>query len=133
MLLLHWGTGQAADWEPYGRMFSTAYHVIAPDLLGRGHSDRAADLHEYGKYESLADIEAVGAALALDDAVVIGSSFGAAMGALYAARHPEHVAALVMDDGGPPVERVVGTLLQNKVGAAASDWSAIRETFATLE
>lgn len=133
MLLLHWGTGSAADWEAYARVFATSYHVVAPDLLGRGHSDRASDLREYGKYESLADIEALADALGLDDAVVIGSSFGAAMAALYAARHPDRVAALVMDDGGPPVERLVGTLLQHTIGARASDWSAVQETFATIE
>jgi pimeloyl-ACP methyl ester carboxylesterase len=133
LLLLHWGTGMAADWEPYARLFSGAYHVLAPDLLGRGHSDRAKDLREYGKYESLADVEAFVDALELDDIVVLGSSFGAAMAVLYGARAPERVAAVVMDDGGPPVERVVGTLLQHTIGARTADFDAVQDSFDSIE
>jgi esterase len=133
LLLLHWGTGQAADWEAPASVFAPAHRVVAPDLRGRGHSDHARDLRGYGKYVSLADIEALSDALALDGMIVIGSSFGAAMAALYASRHPDRVRAVVMDDGGPPVERLVGTLLQHHLGAAPNDWGAVQDVFPTLE
>ena len=133
MLLFHGGTGCAAEWDWVGAAFAGSHHVIAPDFRGRGHSQWARDTHAYGKYETVRDAERIVAALALRAIVLIGASFGAGIAAIYAARHPELVRALVLDDGGPPVQRMIGTMLQKRLGVAPTEAPAIPSSFATLE
>jgi esterase len=133
MLLFHGGTGCAAEWDWVGAAFARSHHVIAPDFRGRGHSDWARDPRRYGKYETVADAARLVDALRLSAIVLIGASFGAGIAAIYAARHPERVRALVLDDGGPPVQRMIGTMLQKKLGTAPTEMPAIPHSFATLE
>lgn len=61
---------------------------------------------------SVADMDAVRAAAGADRLVILGHSFGGAVAQAYAARHPDHVAALILMDsvgpdmkpGGPPLD-----------------------------
>lgn len=54
---------------------------------------------------SVADVDAVRAAVGVDRLVILGHSFGGAVAQAYAAGHPDHVAALIlMDSVGPDMK-----------------------------
>lgn len=96
VLLLHGSPGSSSLVLPLAREFSTRYHVIAPDTPGFGLSEALpstcltlADLAEACK--DLLDT------LGLPCVLVYGTHTGAAIGLELAARHPERVAAFVLE------------------------------------
>lgn len=88
LLLLHGGAVSSAEWTDLGPRFAETHHVLAPDARA------------FGVDEILAEIEELG----LERFAIVGHSFGAIVGCVYAVRHPDRVTALVMVDAGP-VER----------------------------
>lgn len=100
LLLLHGGIGCAADWWQVADVFADRLLVVAPDQRGCGESDWDAEAR-YGIEPLLDDVDELLAALGIGRASVIGHSLGAAAALLLAARRPELVSALVLEDGGP--------------------------------
>jgi long-chain acyl-CoA synthetase len=95
LVFLHGFGGQARQWRYQLQAFSDAHRCIALDLRGHGQSD--APHGRYGMHELLDDLEAVLARLGVNEAfVLVGHSFGGAVAAEYAVRHPERVAQLVL-------------------------------------
>jgi pimeloyl-ACP methyl ester carboxylesterase len=88
LVLLHGGALSSAEWTDLGPRFAETHHVLAPDARAFGAEEIVTEVEE----------------LELGQFVLIGHSFGAIVGCLYAARHPEQVTKLVMVDAGP-VER----------------------------
>jgi rifampin ADP-ribosylating transferase len=68
--------------------------VVAPDLRGHGESDKTDSGYSLGEVAD--DVAALLDALALPNAVVIGSSSGGYVGQQLAVSYPERVAALVL-------------------------------------
>lgn len=100
MVLLHGLTASGANWAPVAPVLASRYRVYAPDLRGHGASDWPG---EY-RFDSLvADVVGFLDALALDRVVLVGHSMGGVVGYLLAARYPERVGALVLEDPPPPV------------------------------
>jgi pimeloyl-ACP methyl ester carboxylesterase len=90
---------------------STEYPEIAPALTERGYSVYAPDGPGYGTSPPLEPEEyrasnvaaiaiALVEALGISPTIWIGFSWGASIGIHVAARHPEHIKALVLLDGG---------------------------------
>ena len=101
VLLLHGGGLSAADWQLIGPALAAAgFRVTAPDLRGAGESDWDPEAR-YGVEDILGDLDELVEHLALDSFDLIGHSLGAVTACVYAARHPERVNRLVMEDGGP--------------------------------
>ncbi|MDX3192749.1 alpha/beta hydrolase [Streptomyces sp. MN03-5084-2B] len=100
VLLLHGLRSYAATWEPVARALSGTHAVIAPDFRGRGDSswDPARDYFTNAYVE---DVEKLVASLGLTRFAVIGHSMGGTVGYAFAARHPDQVTALVVEDIGP--------------------------------
>lgn len=100
VVLLHGLRSYAHTWAELAAALAGSYHVIAPDFRGRGGSawDPAQD---YYQDTYVADLEALVAQLGLDRFALIGHSLGGAVGYAYAARHPERVTRLVVEDIGP--------------------------------
>lgn len=92
LLLLNGGMMSYAAWEPLAAPWARAHTVVGCDFRGQlmspgpppermeGHADDVLELLD---------------ALGVERAHVVGTSFGALVGLLLAARHPERVAALV--------------------------------------
>ena len=78
---------------------SESYNVVVPDLRGRGRSDRAGP-GRYSLDDYAADLDAVIAAFALRDPVLLGHSLGARIAARWAAERAEHGPLLLVD---PPL------------------------------
>ena len=95
MVFLHGFGGRAPQWKAQIEAFVDDYHIIAPDLRGHGRSD--APFTSYSLEEMLSDLEVV---LRETEAparfILFGHSFGGAVAAAYAARHPERVERLIL-------------------------------------
>ncbi|MDX6275393.1 MAG: hypothetical protein QOJ92_2603 [Frankiales bacterium] len=73
---------------------------VAPDVRGRGLSDKPADPGAYGIRRNSEDAAHVLEHLGARDVVVVGQSNGAWIAEQLAAHHPELVRGLVLGDGG---------------------------------
>jgi pimeloyl-ACP methyl ester carboxylesterase len=71
-------------------------------VIGRCASEIGAARTTYTTAASVADVEAVRAALGVDKLVVYGASYGTKVALEYAATYPQHVDRLVLDSVVPP-------------------------------
>ncbi|MGD0018685.1 MAG: alpha/beta hydrolase [Candidatus Limnocylindrales bacterium] len=95
MLLLHGLTGRATTWAGTARRLTRAFHVVAIDQRGHGASDRFGS---YSRDDYVEDAAAAIRELGLAPAVVLGHSMGGLNAWVLAARHPQLVAGLVIED-----------------------------------
>jgi 2-hydroxy-6-oxonona-2,4-dienedioate hydrolase len=139
LLLLHgaWG-GAALHFGPVWGALAERFRVIAPDLPGLGDPGAPA-LAPIGAYARW--LGALLDALGLTGAWVVGSSFGAAVAARFAADRPRRCLGLVLVNGAPlaptprPLkwvgERAVGRrLLRAKLKSDAWGLGALERAFA---
>jgi len=107
--------------------------LLALDLRGRGDSDKP-DEGPFGMAQHARDVAAAMSAFGIDDAVVIGHSMGAYVGAALAAEHPEHVRGLVLVDGGLPLDPPAGVAPEQMLDVAlAPQMARLRAEFPTYQ
>ena len=113
-----------ANWRLTMPALAERFHVVAPDMVGFGYTERPAGLR--CDVDMWAD-QVVGVldALGLERASVVGNSFGGAIALRTAVRHPDRVDSLVLiaTCGNGDVTMCV----QATTGAGDSDaiqWSA---------
>jgi pimeloyl-ACP methyl ester carboxylesterase len=103
LLLLHGFGNDAHIWDDFAPSVAPYYRTLALDH--RGHGDSAWDPERRYEHDAMvADVEAVTAALGISRLVVIGHSLGGRIATLFAGRHPERMAGLVLVDIGPEVD-----------------------------
>lgn len=100
IVMLHGLRSYAHTWEPVALPLLDNWRVIALDQRGRGRSDWDPKGNYYTE-DYVRDLEALADHLALRRFVLVGHSMGGANAFVYAARHPDLVAALVVEDMGP--------------------------------
>ena len=105
LLCLHGIGSNARAWDGLAADLAPGYRVIAPDLRGRGESDKPDG--PYGRDAHVGDALGLMDCLGIERFVVLGWSLGAAVGVHLAALHADRVEKLVLVDGGdaPPPER----------------------------
>lgn len=91
LLLLHAGIADSRMWDEHIPVFAQQYRVIRCDLRGFGQSRIPAGAFAY--YEDLAELLRF---LGVEQAHVIGVSFGSAIALDFALTHPEMVRSLVL-------------------------------------
>ncbi len=104
LLMLHGFGNDAHIWDDFAPAVAPYYRVIALDL--RGHGD--SDWHPDGAYDyddHVRDLEAVWSHLGLKRAVLVAHSLGGRIAMLFAGRHPEWIAGLVIVDSAPELDR----------------------------
>ncbi len=103
LVLLHGVGDNAGTWAKVAPALRRSFHVVVPDLAGRGES---APLSGPISFEAvLTGIEAVlGATVSQQPIMLVGSSLGAWMAMLYTLRHREQVEHLFLVNGGGLLE-----------------------------
>jgi pimeloyl-ACP methyl ester carboxylesterase len=125
VLLVHGITANNRVWFEFGPTLAAAgWFVVAPDLRGRGQSDKPA--HGYGLPFHADDLLALCDALDLPTAHIVGHSLGALVGLYLAAVHPERIGRLVLVDAG-------GTLPPDTYQAIAPALARLGETYPSLD
>lgn len=104
----HWMEG--VTFAPLAAALAPAWRVIALDQRGHGYSDHAPREGGYTRDAYLGDLAALLRHLRLDDAVLLGNSLGGVNAYQFAARHPDRVRALVVED--------IGTVVGNDTSVA---------------
>lgn len=103
VVLLHGFPDTSAVWRHQLPMLTAAgFRVIAPDMRGRGQSDRPTDVDSYGLTNIVADVTGILDALGLERAHVVGHDWGAAAAWLVASLAPQRVDRLVAISVGFP-------------------------------
>lgn len=96
VLLLHGLFGRATTWEGTAAWLRPHFRVVGLDQRGHGLSDKPDGA--YSRDDYVDDAVAVIEALRLQPAIVIGHSMGALNAWVLAARRPDLVRALVLED-----------------------------------
>ncbi|MDJ0865996.1 MAG: alpha/beta hydrolase [Myxococcota bacterium] len=96
LLLLHGGPGfDHSSFKPAFAALSDVAQVIYLDHRGQGRSDRG-DPDDWRLERWADDVREFCDALGIERPVVLGQSFGGFVAQVYAARHPDHPAKLVL-------------------------------------
>lgn len=98
LVLLHGAGDSAGTWSSVVKSLTPRYRVVIPDLAGHGRSAPAGGPISVGQI--LQGLEAVVAHGPQDPAIIVGNSLGAWVAMLYAHRHPDRAARLVLVNGG---------------------------------
>lgn len=130
LLCLPGMTRNCKDFVNLANRYKSAWRVITPDLRGRGQSDHDPKPVRYQHPTYVNDIWKLLDQLEIRTLTVIGTSLGAAIAMLMAARQPERVHGLVLNDIGPVVPDAAVDRLMSYIGRVppAPDWdtAAIR-------
>jgi pimeloyl-ACP methyl ester carboxylesterase len=103
LLLLHGFGNDAHIWDDFAPAVAPYYRTLALDH--RGHGDSAWDPERRYEHDVMVDdVEAVTKALGIERLVLLGHSLGGRIATLFAGRHPERMAGLVLVDIGPELD-----------------------------
>lgn len=94
-VLAHGFSDDGLCWAPTARELEDRFDVILPDAIGHGRSQR---VQRGQKTDMPADLAGLMGGLGLAPAVLAGHSMGAVVAAQVAARYPEQVRALILED-----------------------------------
>lgn len=108
LVALHAHLMEGATYAALASSLAPDYRVVAPDQRGHGDSSHAAT---YTREDYLGDIEALLTLLDIPQAVLLGNSLGGVNAYQFAARHPDRVRALVIEDVGAVVTDDISFIL----------------------
>ena len=121
LVALHAHLMQGSTYANLAGALAPDYRVVALDQRGHGDSSHAAS---YTREDYLGDIEALLALLDLPRVVLLGNSLGGVNAYQFAARHPERVEALVIED--------IGAVIMDDISFVLS-WKGVFATREELE
>lgn len=98
-------TRNARDFAALAEHLSPARRVLCPDLRGRGDSDYAKSPESYVPRVYLQDLLGLLAQEGIERFVAVGTSLGGLLTMMIAAAAPGRVAAAVINDIGPDIDR----------------------------
>jgi pimeloyl-ACP methyl ester carboxylesterase len=125
VLLVHGLTASSQEFGLLGpALAEQGWYVIAPDLRGRGLSDKPP--HGYGIPYHVNDLLALCDALGLPAVHIIGHSLGAMIGCFFAAIHPQRLGKLVLIDAG-------GKVPDDAIQAIAASLSRLGQVYPSLD
>ncbi|WP_037607298.1 alpha/beta fold hydrolase [Streptacidiphilus rugosus] len=105
LLALHGHFNEASAFAPLAAALAPRWRVIALDQRGHGESDRPTG---YARDDYVADLLAFHRHLGLGAVPVLGHSLGGVNAYQFAARHPERVSRLIVEDIGAVVDCDLG-------------------------
>lgn len=120
VVCVHALTRNSRDFGPLARALVPRWRVVAPDMPGRGASDRLHDPMLYQIPTYVADAITLVARLDVEELAWVGVSLGALMGMAIGAMERSPIRWLVVSDAGPLVARAALVRIASYVGASAS-------------
>ena len=96
VVLLHGLGGQAENWQFTIPALAAKYHVLAPDQIGFGKSDKPFLKYRVGTYVDFLDMFLT--QVKVQKATLVGNSLGGWIAGLYSVRYPSRVEKLVLVD-----------------------------------
>lgn len=103
VMMIHGLTQQAHVFDAIATKLASRLHVYCLDVRGRGESEWGPpEGYNYETY--VADLEALRVALGLERFALVGTSMGGLISMFYAARYPEPVTRMILNDIGPEVD-----------------------------
>jgi pimeloyl-ACP methyl ester carboxylesterase len=116
LIAVHGLTRNGRDFDAVARALSGQYHVVCPDVVGRGKSDWLPDgaLYTYPQY--LADAVALIARVATAPIDWLGTSMGGLVGLMLAAQPLTPIRRLILNDIGPFVPKTALARIGTYVG-----------------
>ena len=118
LLLLHGITNSSETWEPAVGALAENFRVIAPDLLGHGHSATPRGDYSLGAHAS--GVRDLLSALDIPRATVVGHSLGGGIAMQFAYQFPERCERLVLVSSGGLGKEV--HLLLRAAALPGADW-----------
>lgn len=116
IVMLHGLRGYSGTWRALAAALCSDYHLIAFDQRGRGESDWDPDWNYYTD-SYLADLVGVVEHFGLERFALLGHSMGGTTAYVYAAKYPQRLAALLIEDiapgssvEGPGAKRIVAEM-----------------------
>lgn len=110
-------TRNSRDFETVAPRLARQRRVICPDFRGRGESGHAQDPLTYRPEVELADTLGILDHLGIRRVAVIGTSRGGIVAMLLAARAPERMAGVLLNDIGPRIEAAGLLRIRGYLGA----------------
>lgn len=104
LLLLHGFGNEAHIWDDFAPTVAPHYRTLALDQRGHGDSAWAPEASGYDLNALVDDVEAVSGSLGIRRLVLVGHSLGGRVATLFAGRHPDRIAGLVLVDIGPELD-----------------------------
>jgi len=114
VVFVHGAVVDHSQWDPQFEALSDEYTTVAYDVRGHGRTGGS----QRGRYSVDLFADDLGElldALEIDEVVLCGLSTGGCIAQVYAARHPERVAGLVLVDTFAPDYLTVGERLQRSL------------------
>jgi len=103
VMMIHGLAGQAHAFDSIATKLADRFHVYCLDVRGRGESEWGPpDGYHMANY--IADLEAVREALNLEQFALVGTSMGGLISMNYAAKFPNRVTRMVINDIGPEID-----------------------------
>ena len=103
VLFVHGNGANHNQWRYQLEHVRTTRRAVAFDLRGMGESEPARNA-DYSVNSMADDVQAVADGLGLERFVIVGHSYGGAVVAAYAAKHPERVAGVLFADAGGSIK-----------------------------
>ena len=124
VLCVHGLTRNGRDFDPLAEALADRYHVICPDLPGRGASDWLPDV---ALYQPISYLVALSHLIAFINKKIIwiGTSLGGICGMMAAAAEQAPITKLVLNDLGPLIPAAALARIRDYIGTGP-------EQFATL-
>jgi 2-hydroxy-6-oxonona-2,4-dienedioate hydrolase len=96
VILLHGLGGNAENWQFNIAALSLNYHIIAPDQVGFGKSDKPLIKYRVGTYVDFLD--KFMSELKIEKASLVGNSMGGWVAGLFAVKYPNKVEKIILAD-----------------------------------
>lgn len=103
LVLLHGHGNEAHLWDDFAPSVRDHYRVLAIDQRGHGDSDWDPE-GRYHPKDMCDDLECILDHFEIDRFVLVGFSMGGRVSTVFAGRHPERLAGLVLVDIGPELD-----------------------------
>jgi pimeloyl-ACP methyl ester carboxylesterase len=116
VVCVHGLTRNSRDFDALAAALAQDFRVVAPDVVGRGESDRLSRPEDYAYPTYIAHMEALLAHLGVAEVDWVGTSMGGLIGMLLAAKEASPVRRLVLNDVGPFVSKAALARIGGYVG-----------------